>query len=194
MNKLPDRAWVRASLIDWIGRERGRKLAHARAQAALDKARAKDVHPREHLVAERDRRSDLLEEARDRIALRRNQLEKIDALHDEGNAWGGCRRITNRMIRIVGERARVTSRKRSETYGNPGSDHHISQKRADAVDFGIANAYALADEIARELGGPSDIDDYENFVIEDEGDRFRIQLIAGTHGTGPHLHGGVLRV
>lgn len=107
--------------------------------------------------------------------------------------WGGSREITNQVIRIVGKRASVTSRKRWATFGNPGSDHHMSQTTADAVDFGIAEAHSLADEVARKLGGPSDIKDYQNFFITRNGKRYRVQIIAGTHGTGPHLHVGIRR-
>lgn len=108
--------------------------------------------------------------------------------------WGGCRGVTNRVIDIVGDRAPVTSRKRTATFGNPGSDHHVSQLTADAVDFGIENAQALMDEIAGKLGGPKDVADFQNFTITFRGRRYRVQIIAITHGTGPHLHVGVRRL
>lgn len=107
--------------------------------------------------------------------------------------WGGCRYVTKEVIAIVGDRAPVTSRKRSETYGNPGSDHHVSQTKADAVDFGTANNYRLAQEIRRRLGASGEHADYAHFYISRHGRRYRCQLIAGTHGTGPHLHFGVRR-
>jgi hypothetical protein len=90
----------------------------------------------------------------------------------------------------------VTSRKRVATFGNPGSDHHVSQLTADAVDFGIAEAHTLADELAAHLGGPSDIVDDQRFNVRNpqNGGLYRLQLIAGTHGTGPHLHLGARRV
>ena len=107
--------------------------------------------------------------------------------------WGGCRQITNEAIRFVGDRAPVTSRKRWPTFGNPGSDHHRSQLHADAVDFGIGEAHTLADRLAKHLGGPSDIVDFQHFVVRRHGVSYRVQIIAGTHGTGPHLHVGVRR-
>ena len=91
-------------------------------------------------------------------------------------------------------RAPVTSRKRVATLGNPGSDHHVSQLTADAVDFGISNARGLADEISRRLGGPHDVVDFQHFIVRRNGRDFRVQIIAGPHGTGPHLHVGVRRV
>jgi len=108
--------------------------------------------------------------------------------------WGGSRYWTNRIIRIVDGRAGVTSRKRTETYGNPGSDHHVSQTVADAVDFATANNHALKDEISRRLGGPPHPSDYQDFYLRRRFRTYRIQAIAGTHGTGPHLHYGVRRV
>ena len=102
--------------------------------------------------------------------------------------------MTNEVIRIVGDRARITSRKRVATLGNPGSDHHVSQRTADAVDFDIGDAYPLADEISRRLGGPRDVADFERFTIRRNGRDYRVQIIAGSHGTGPHLHVGVRRV
>ena len=108
--------------------------------------------------------------------------------------WGGSRYFTNRIIAIVGDRAPVTSRKRWATFGNPGSDHHRSQRLADAVDFGIADAHALKNEISRKLGGPDPVDDYEHFHLKHGGRTYRLQLIAGTHGTGPHLHAGARKI
>ena len=108
--------------------------------------------------------------------------------------WGGSRAVTNEVIRIVGARARVTSRKRVVTFGNPGSDHHVSQVTADAVDFDVRNAHDLADEISRKLGGPRDIADFQRFTIRRNGRDYRVQIIAAAHGTGPHLHVGVRRI
>lgn len=108
-------------------------------------------------------------------------------------AWGGSRGVTDEVVRIVNGRVPITSRKRWATFGNPGSDHHMSQVWADAVDFGTANNHALKNEISRRLGGPSTLADYGNFYITRQGKRFRVQIIAGTHGTGPHLHVGVRR-
>ena len=106
--------------------------------------------------------------------------------------WGGSRGVVNEVISVVNGRVPITSRKRWATFGNPGSDHHMSQRSADAVDFATANNYALAREIARKLGG-SWSGDYDSFYITRKGRRYRVQIIAGTHGTGPHLHVGVRR-
>jgi hypothetical protein len=112
----------------------------------------------------------------------------------EDRLWGGSRYYTNRAIAIVGDRAPVTSRKRVATFGNPGSDHHVSATVADAVDFGTVENHALKNELSRKLGGPNTIADYGTFTTRRNGRTYRHQLIAGTHGTGPHLHYGVRRV
>lgn len=125
-------------------------------------------------------------------ARRRRQRKAQASAGNPSRAWGGCRGVTNEIIRIVGNDAPVGSRKRTATYGNPRSDHHVSQIWADAIDFRIANAYSLAKRIARELGGEWS-GDYDSFYITRNGKRFRVQIIAGTHGTGPHLHVGVRR-
>jgi hypothetical protein len=101
--------------------------------------------------------------------------------------------VTNEVVRIVNGRASITSRKRWETFGNPSSDHYMRNLFADAVDFATVENHGLKNEIARRLGGPHQVDDYENFFIHRKGKRFRVQIIAGTHGTGPHLHVGVSR-
>lgn len=110
--------------------------------------------------------------------------------------WAYSRGVTNRVIDIVREihpNVRITSRKRWETFGNPDSDHHRLRLTADAVDFNLREAHETADKISRRLGGPWNIQDYERFNIVHNGRTYRIQIIAGTHGTGPHLHVGVKR-
>jgi hypothetical protein len=112
--------------------------------------------------------------------------------------YGGTRAVTNEVIRIVDGRAPVTSRKRAAwdplSRANPSSDHNAANLDADAVDFGIANAYSLAYEIAAELGAPGQWSgDYDEFTVRHNGQTYRVQMIAGTHGTGPHLHVGVRR-
>jgi hypothetical protein len=110
-----------------------------------------------------------------------------------GRAWGGSRAVTNEIIRHM-EKIRpgvvVTSRKRWETFGNPSSDHYMGNKTADAVDFALANDYGAARQLAARMGG-SWGQDYGSFHVKRNGKWFRVQLIAGTHGTGPHLHAGV---
>lgn len=108
--------------------------------------------------------------------------------------WGGSRTVTNEVISIVRDvnsGIPITSRKRS--WGSWGSDHNVAQARADAVDFGTANNHWLKNKISRSLGGPVQLRDYGSFHITRNGKRFRVQIIAGTHGTGPHLHVGVRR-
>ena len=105
--------------------------------------------------------------------------------------WGGSESVGREIERFVEERRGDVSgsEKRSETYGNPGSDHHVSQTTAFAIDFLLANDYEMAYAIAAYFGVEWQ-GDYSNFYVTRGGHTFRIQIIAGTHGTGPHLHVG----
>ena len=113
-------------------------------------------------------------------------------------AWGGCRFVIDEIVipELVEDHVAITSRKRPASdplsKSNPGSDHNEANTTSDAVDGAIANAHSLADEIGGELGVGDIVDSVqENFTIE--GIPFRVQIIAGTHGTGPHLHVGLRR-
>ena len=110
-------------------------------------------------------------------------------------AWGGSKWIIAREVRPVVKKhgIRRTSGKRSETFGNPSSDHFIGNRLAYAEDYATDSNHALADEIGRNLG-IGNITDYAEYYIKRWGFTYRVQIIAGTHGTGPHLHVGVKRV
>lgn len=110
-------------------------------------------------------------------------------------AWGGSKWIVRREVwPVVRDHGiRRTSAKRRETFGNPGSDHFIGNRKSYAEDYATASNYALADEIGRALG-VGNVSDYTHYFIHRRGHVYRVQVIAGTHGTGPHLHVGVRRV
>ena len=107
--------------------------------------------------------------------------------------WGGADDILEREVEPVAVRHGLSpnSAKRSPCYGNCGSDHHESQVNASARDFPTASNYGLRDEIMRALGVQGPITDYGFYYITRAGRRYRVQPIAGTHGTGPHLHIGI---
>lgn len=107
--------------------------------------------------------------------------------------WGGADDILRNEVEPVAAKDGLApnSAKRTESYGNPDSDHHTSQSTASARDFPTAENYGLRDRIARALGISGTISDYTAYYIERAGRTFRVQLIAGTHGTGPHLHVGI---
>jgi hypothetical protein len=107
-------------------------------------------------------------------------------------AWEGTKSVAREVEALVTrERGNVTgSQKRWEEYGNPDSDHHMSQENAYAIDFHLANDYAMAELIARHFNATWS-GDYDEFIVVRGGRSFRIQIIAGTHGTGPHLHVGI---
>lgn len=112
--------------------------------------------------------------------------------------WGGCKSIIDNEVIPVGRRWKipVTSKKRSQTYGNPDSDHYIGNELAYAVDFATDSNYAFGMAIGRSLGIPYNgkQDDYKSFYINRAGHQYRVQVICSTHGTGPHTHLGLRRV
>lgn len=122
--------------------------------------------------------------------------------------WSGCRGVTNRIIDIVVDltkprrvpkRAwrlyivtRPGGRKRPRIlFGNRDSDHWVGNKRADAVDFRLANRFDIRDKVMHRLGVDGPITDYNHYNIVHNGKSFRVQPIAQEHGSGPHLHMGV---
>jgi len=186
----------------WRNRLSVRKRLLNSARSAEDEARTRwrRAKPGTH---ERSLAYRALKAAKAKTAKRLEQVQyaaRVVSRYSPTNAlYGGSRGVTNEVIRIVGDRAPITSRKRPASHplslANPGSDHNAANRTADAVDFGIANAYGLAREIAAKLGAPGQWSgDYDSFIIHRRGKRYRVQIIAGTHGTGPHLHVGVRRV
>jgi hypothetical protein len=110
-------------------------------------------------------------------------------------SWGGGKKIMREkvwpIVRAHG--IQTTSGKRSETFGNPSSDHFIGNVYAFAKDYATANNQALAQKIRSKLTPGRTHHDYENFYFTYRGRRYRGQIIASTHGTGPHLHVGIKR-
>jgi hypothetical protein len=128
-----------------------------------------------------------------RRAGQRARASKIIPGRFRSMLWGGCRGVTDKAIAIVGGRYTVSSRKRWQTFGNPSSAHFMGNRRKDAVDWRTANNQRLMDEVANGIGGPSNVRDYQFFNVRHNGMEFQCQMIAVTHGTGPHLHLGVER-
>jgi len=184
----------------WTVKLRGRQKLLQTAQARTAFWRARHRAAAEG-TEQRSRAFHMLTAAKELLAKRREQVaeaERVVARHSASTEFGGSRAVTDEVIRIVDGRAPVTSRKRAANHplsiSNPGSDHSGANPLADAVDFGIAEAHGLKNEISRKLGGPAQLVDFGEFVTRRNGHRYRVQIIAGTHGTGPHLHVGVRKV
>lgn len=184
----------------WTVKLRGRRelLKTAQAKTTFWRARWRQAPAGS---AERSRAFHMLTAAKELLGKRRAQVaqaERVVARHSVSTEFGGSRAVTDEVIRIVNGRAQVTSRKRAANHPlsiqNPGSDHSGQNTLADAVDFGIAEAHGLKNEISRKLGGPAQLADYGTFVTRRNNQSYRVQIIAGTHGTGPHLHVGVKKV
>lgn len=119
---------------------------------------------------------------------------KSSVLKPRGN-WGGTSRPMASISRAVqrGAGVRTTSAKRTATFGNPGSDHHVSNTNASARDWGGSEAQRrkavrIINRILgtkHKFGGPD-----TNVTI----DGIRYQIISRPHGTGPHVHLGAKRV
>lgn len=110
-------------------------------------------------------------------------------------SWGGGKRIMRKEVWAVVKAAgiRPTSGKRSATFGNPSSDHFIGNVYAFAKDYATSNNQSLAQKIRSKLTPGKAHHDYESFYFTRDGKRYRGQIIAATHGTGPHLHVGIKR-
>lgn len=173
-----------------LGQQIALLLRQARAMTKQIESLSKDeVRLTDRIEALRTRRSKLAEKAADlwRRIRRKQIVVKAGAPH-----WGGCEDILRKEIVpfCVKQGAPEGSGKRSETYGNPDSDHHVSQVWASARDFLIANAHWLRNKLAAKLGIGSSTADYVAYYIRRAGHTFRVQMIAATHGTGPHFHVG----
>jgi hypothetical protein len=94
----------------------------------------------------------------------------------------------------------VTSRKRWATFGNPGSDHYLGNKDADAADGGThSNNDELGGEVVTALKNrKTTMSGFTEFTITrshtGSEETYRVQVITEQHGTGPHIHNGVKRV
>lgn len=133
-----------------------------------------------------------------RARMKRRKRQRTEELKLGPPGWGGSKRIMRNevwpIVRPTG--IQPTSGKRRETFGNPSSDHFFLNLYSFAKDYATKNNIDLATKIRRELTGNSSAthQDYEGFFIERFGWIYRIQIIAKTHGTGPHLHVGIRRI
>ena len=131
-----------------------------------------------------------------RMVTKRGRQLKARRVSDR--RWGGSRYYTNRAHEVVGGRFARTSRKRPSWHplsrANPGSDHNMGNAGADASDYATVENHGLKNEISRANGGPNTVADFQTWTTQRGGHTYVHQLIAGTHGTGPHLHYGVHRI
>ena len=122
---------------------------------------------------------------------RRKRQQKNEVVASPGSPhWGGGADIfKNEVIPAAGVSPHST--KRTETYGNPGSDHHVSQVYAYAGDFPASLSLAIRIARALGIGYYGYAQDYQLFYIVRNGHTYRVQIIAANHGTGPHVHCGM---
>ena len=172
--------------------KRNRYMKRRARQVRLYKATKKDGHKKQA--------AKLLKKANAQA----RAIKKLDKLIDKARKakpasgtgrWGGSKSIIQNEVLPVARRWSIspTSAKRWETFGNPGSDHYMLNRTAFAKDFATASNYAFGIAIGKELGIDyrGTMDDYKSFYIQRAGKTFRVQIICGTHGTGPHTHVGI---
>lgn len=177
------------------------RLAKARARYRDAKQKKADTRPHS------DRRKKLARLVRfwrdrvDRLKARldrRRHHHRLDLNLSLGAPhWGGCEDIIKWKVEPLFAKAGVpvTSGKRPyvPSGSSTNSDHYTGVLNASARDGGTVDNYALRNAVCRALGVEAVIYDYGLYTFYVNGVAFRVQPIAGTHGTGPHLHIGIRR-
>jgi hypothetical protein len=185
----------RDSLRLWKRRLKHRRKKHARYVAA-ERKYTKENRPVLAKRAHRLRRkwSKLVDEAERMVKARSRQVR---ARLRSDRKYAGARYVTNRINDLAKEHrpgTRVTSRKRPTLLGNIASDHNLFNRTADAIDHALVNDHGFKRIVVRDLtnGSVNDIADFGTITVRNpqNGRDYRVQLIAGTHGTGPHHHSG----
>lgn len=120
------------------------------------------------------------------------------------NNWAGSQVVAERAVAVATALgARVTSRKRDDSAtlaagSTKGSDHHIGNTTAYAIDFGVRSDLELGDrvyEAIRKLYGiPARAGTYTRYEVSDLTGRYSIQLLWRVKDHYDHVHLGVKRV
>lgn len=120
------------------------------------------------------------------------------------NAWGGSQRVAERAIApALAAGGYITSRKRDDTMtllagSTRGSDHHVGNLQAYAIDFGVNRDLAVGDRvfsaIRQTFGIPTTAGSYTRYNITDGGQVFSLQLLWRVPDHFDHVHLGVRRV
>jgi hypothetical protein len=120
------------------------------------------------------------------------------------SGWAGSERVANRSVAsALAAGARVTSRKRDDSAtlragSTRGSDHHVGNPVAYAIDYGVRSDLAVGDRVFEAVravyGIPAEPGSYRRHEIVDGGERFSIQLLWRVKDHFDHVHLGVRRV
>lgn len=119
-----------------------------------------------------------------------------------GEKWGGSQAVAERALRAAAALSiPITSRKRDDTAtllagSTKGSDHHVGNLIAYAIDFGVSGARGdeLFEAIKREFNIPTQAGTYTRYTILQDGVPYSIQLLWKVEGHFNHVHLGVRRV
>jgi peptidoglycan hydrolase-like protein with peptidoglycan-binding domain len=135
-----------------------------------------------------------------------NKMKKVLASRGAGKVkpgrgWAGSEGMADVAKAVARQMGiPVTSMKRSAAGSigsSTGSDHHVSQKNAYAVDFGVAGSRGtqMAHRLAKAYNlKPPYIGTYRNHFIKVEGKTYRVQLLWKVQGHYDHVHMGFRRV
>lgn len=175
-------------LLDARAKEKEPSEPRRKINEKLDRAR----ETRDKRMRDWERARDDLKAARKKAKQERESEQEQVIASPGAPHWGGCEDILLNEVVPLFQAAGLyrNSGKRTATYGNPDSDHHVSQVIASAADCPTANNTTLRNQIAQGLGIASSVTDFTAYYITRNGRRYRLQFIAATHGTGPHLHVG----
>jgi hypothetical protein len=185
----------RDSLRLWRRRLRHRRKKHLK-WTNLERRYRQEGRPvlAKKAHARRKKWSRLVDEAERMVETRDRQVRA--RLRSDAK-YHGARYVTNRINDLAKEHrpgTRVTSRKRPTLLGNIASDHNLFNRTADAIDHALVNDHGFKRIVVRDLtnGSVNDIADFGTITVRNpqNGRDYRVQLIAGTHGTGPHHHSG----
>ena len=105
-----------------------------------------------------------------------------------GGGWGGAEAPARRVI-MYGKKLGLTVTSTKRSWGSPGSDHHVGQKRSFAVDLSNGTQPTpqmdrLAAIVATLLGSPG----WKGGVLTRQMGRCRFQLLYRTDVGGNHYN------
>lgn len=129
---------------------------------------------------------------------RRKKGESSKGLKSGGD-WDRTQHLARYAVRVAKRRGHsISSRKRTSTFGNPGSDHYVGNKNAYAVDIPATGSAGkkLAKRIAKKYGIKGDVTGtYDRRIVKDnKGRKFSIQILWAVEGHYDHVHVGLQRV
>jgi hypothetical protein len=193
LNKLKSKLKKETALRDSAKKSRKKQLR--KFEKTGDKGHSKLAAKRGKETLKRTKK---IEKLKKKISAEKRSIKKKQKEGLGKGAWGGSKSLVQIKAMPIARKwgIKQTSSKRWATYGNPSSDHYMLNTWSYAKDFATTNNYAFGVALGKALGVDYNgaKDDYKSFYVEEAGRTFRVQIICGTHGTGPHTHLGIRRI